>query len=299
MVDIRCKLQALQVMHVRHLLYHDFVKWHAFANYWLGFTQPIRNIKPEMARNSIPHSEERPMFYACVHNAIKQFQTIGGIPQLESLESMKVKTVYWKFLDAQYEKPTIETKFPLVEWSELWKNIRCPAIAPEIRDFLWKCAHNILPVNTTLYRFNIVKSPRCRFCMQIETLDHLLFDCDSNQDLWLYIENLLSKLTKIIIILHRKDVLELDFLPTIPACFHSISLVIVSQMKYLIWQRRNKLVFDQTFQTSSEIIDVFKNKLYMHCKADYLRWQPKLFHKLWCQNCVIASIASGQLVWCL
>ena len=103
-VNIDLKLKAMHVIHVKHLVHHNnFVKWHAFARYWLGLS--LRDVKPELASNSVPHSEVLPLFYA---KTLVSFRKWAQLCSVDSLAHQSLKSVYWKLVETHLEKLTIE-----------------------------------------------------------------------------------------------------------------------------------------------------------------------------------------------
>ena len=64
------KIKALHVMHNKTLLFGPPNKWRHLAIYLLG--HKFRNIKPEYALNTIPHSEHIPPFYHIAYTHFSQ-----------------------------------------------------------------------------------------------------------------------------------------------------------------------------------------------------------------------------------
>ena len=57
-------------MHIKNLLFGPPNKWIHLAIYWLG--HKFRNIKPEYASNTFPHSEHIPPFYQIAYTHFSQ-----------------------------------------------------------------------------------------------------------------------------------------------------------------------------------------------------------------------------------
>ena len=58
---IASRLAALRIMHIKHLLCNEPVKWHSFAHYWAGLS--LRHFRPDFASNLQPHADWQPAFY--------------------------------------------------------------------------------------------------------------------------------------------------------------------------------------------------------------------------------------------
>ena len=53
-----------------------------------------------------------------------------------------------------------------------------------------------IPINKLLYKMNRVNSQTCSFChMEIETVEHLFFNCVNERDTWIYVFDELQKTT--------------------------------------------------------------------------------------------------------
>ena len=50
--------------------------------------------------------------------------------------------------------------------------------------FQYKTIHNILPYGNRLYMMKVLDSPLCYYCNLIETLPHMLVECNIIQDFW-------------------------------------------------------------------------------------------------------------------
>ena len=54
----------------------------------------------------------------------------------------------------------------------------------KIAAFNFKILNNILPCNVNLYKWKIQNDDKCRACGEIETILHLLFECQNKKKLW-------------------------------------------------------------------------------------------------------------------
>ncbi|XP_019163454.1 PREDICTED: uncharacterized protein LOC109159798 [Ipomoea nil] len=66
-------------------------------------------------------------------------------------------------------------------WHKLWKL----PIPPKVKNLLWKCARAILPVKEILKVRRVWIGGGCTFCgYPLETIEHLLCDCNTAQQVW-------------------------------------------------------------------------------------------------------------------
>uniref|UniRef100_A0A453PEG3 Reverse transcriptase zinc-binding domain-containing protein n=1 Tax=Aegilops tauschii subsp. strangulata TaxID=200361 RepID=A0A453PEG3_AEGTS len=68
---------------------------------------------------------------------------------------------------------------------DLWK-ILCPQ---KIHVFLWLCAHNKILTRDNLAKRRDVEDPSCLFCTELETVQHLLFECVVAQHVWNFVSD--------------------------------------------------------------------------------------------------------------
>ncbi|KAK9119326.1 hypothetical protein Scep_017419 [Stephania cephalantha] len=67
-------------------------------------------------------------------------------------------------------------------WNKIWK-LPCP---PKVKIFIWKCLHDLIPINEFRVRRKIANKSLCPMCLDDqETLIHLLFLCTHVSRFWL------------------------------------------------------------------------------------------------------------------
>ncbi|XP_058765506.1 uncharacterized protein LOC131638998 [Vicia villosa] len=73
---------------------------------------------------------------------------------------------------------------PVVQWQNLvYKNLA----RPKAQFILWIACNNRLPCKERLHHFGLLNSNECTFCNEIETLNHLMFECRITREIWTYI----------------------------------------------------------------------------------------------------------------
>ena len=79
-----------------------------------------------------------------------------------------------------------------------WKKIcTTPILATgdiKIREFQYKCLKRIIPSNVFLHKCKLVDSSLCDFChMEIETVNHMFWECMYVQTFWMQLKNCLNE----------------------------------------------------------------------------------------------------------
>ena len=77
------------------------------------------------------------------------------------------------------------------------KNYTTPILATgdiKIREFQYKCLKRIIPSNVFLHKCKLVDSSLCDFChMEIETVNHMFWECMYVQTFWMQLKNYLNE----------------------------------------------------------------------------------------------------------
>ena len=162
-------------------------------------------------------------------------------------------------------------------------------------DLSWQTAHNILPTNQRLHRFNIISSPNCACCSSVETVEHLFVHCWVAQAVWQQTIALLNTFTS------NPQHIKLDYRvvlfniipPPVTPRINEVIITIVNQGKYIIWKARNLIKFERKVfspsQVSSFLISILKNKL----NIDKLILSETVFRCLWLEHPSGIRLGSG------
>ena len=68
---------------------------------------------------------------------------------------------------------------------DVWKVIWSLKTPSNIKNFLWKCCNNALPVNEQLWKKEVIRSPICGVCgVEVESMEHMLLACDWTKGVW-------------------------------------------------------------------------------------------------------------------
>ena len=154
---------------------------------WLHYFQIITAIPQEwkiklgesIINPSISDSDELERMGVASKQQIKQellerkLETPTGICNWNMDESCKMSAGKWKKIFLLSRKITKEVRFQI---------------------FQYRILHQTLPTKQFLYRRKIRETPLCNTCGELETVKHMLFECQSTQKLWTDLAELFYKL---------------------------------------------------------------------------------------------------------
>ena len=77
------------------------------------------------------------------------------------------------------------TEFFKLDWKEIYVLPFKTTQSTKLREFQFKVLNRIVHTNHLLHKIGKVIAPLCYFCQsEIETLEHMLFDCRHVNDFW-------------------------------------------------------------------------------------------------------------------
>ena len=108
------------------------------------------------------------------------------------LGCVKSKDIYGAFVRrievAVTSQAYYNLRFNVQDWTEVYNRIFSTTIESKLRSFQFKFVHNIIYTNDRLFKYGIVQSKYCTFCLtEVESVEHLFCDCIEVQTLWKYI----------------------------------------------------------------------------------------------------------------
>jgi len=134
---------------------------------------------------------------------------------------------------------------------------------PKIKNFLWQMLHNALPLRGVLVTRGMVVDPACPLCTQdIETNDHLFWECPSIKEVWR--------------LAHRHKWLQLSSIQDAPRCSEELLLrckqsrnkediLKVVTLLWHIWKERNAFIFQ--YETFGQL------RVLIRAKRSYMEWR--------------------------
>ncbi|XP_018805650.1 uncharacterized protein LOC108979433 [Juglans regia] len=114
--------------------------------------------------------------------------------------------------------------------------------------FLWRACHKSLPTNLNLSKRKITESNLCPVCKrEPESVIHALWSCVAVQDVWGICSR---KLQKMKVRFHSFK----DLLSHLESEVSEGDFEVFATTVYLVWKRRNELVFEKKFENLSKLI---------------------------------------------
>ena len=145
----------------------------------------------------------------------------------------------------------------------------------KLRNFQYRLLLNKIFTNDTLYKWKIVHSPLCEYCKEIQSVVHLLIDCEHSAKIWKDLES----------ILEQKNVLRWDKWYIMTNNVHpkptNVINTIVLLVKFTLFARKCQKVqrnFSMILKTIKEYYNVKKYNAYYWGKLTKFtdKWNPML-----------------------
>lgn len=229
----------------RGLCKNDFLKWR-------GLIDVIKKVI-----NLHSHYGENLIIYFSDHD--------------KSLNNMTTNDFYWLSINNNYSsaaKKILTNKYGIDD--HLWRNIfTLPLICTvdqKLKEFQYKCIHNILWFNNRLYKIGKVDTPNCIYCNDdIENREHCFVNCPITSVLWKDLCTWLNKTIKFNVQLSEKDII-LGYMPEISNSDMKCKVInlLILITKYYIYCTR----FDNAKVTFAELI----------CKIKKMNLYEKMYY---------------------
>ena len=282
--NFRLKCEAMFLCHLQKLVCNYKANWTFFAKYWIGMQ--LRKFNQSFASNSIPHSEYVPPFYESCLNVLRK--VIKLHPDF-SFDSNKSKHYYTMLLNENKCRPKIESVLPTVDFRCVWKSLNSNCIDPVVRDTSFRICHEVLYVNYYLFIKHISKTKACPFCANVETLNHLLIECKLVKPLIKIVLLLLRKLTSGKIVLSEL-IFKFSVLPDSPKRIQEISLILLSELRYVIWINRNLVKHENKQITSYSLVANFLGRIKFRILVDRAKLSSNSFVDNWSKYNIFCNI---------
>ena len=156
----------------------------------------------------------------CWKNTIEKSTLTDGIAQIFRI-SLKYITNLERPTNAVYRKHletvTVEKKPEIkwentfnkqIDWKSVYSNIYSSTLNVKVQSFQFKLVHRILPTNKFLHICKIKETEMCYFCnSEIETFEHLFFECTVVRQFWYKIKHWLNPHIEIDIWLNTENII--------------------------------------------------------------------------------------------
>lgn len=102
-----------------------------------------------------------------------------------------------------------DNTFPnqIIDWQYIWSLPFLLKLDVKCCELHWKIAQSIYPTRVFLEKIKLVENNRCRYCNQIEFIDHFFVHCIAVKDLWLHVQALFNANQGVYLHLSVKDIL--------------------------------------------------------------------------------------------
>lgn len=121
-----------------------------------------------------------------------------GQGRLVDIVSVKNKVFYKILTSHKVEKPYVERKWNIIfdlrsfNWRDVWIFIYVGLRENKIKQFRFKVTHFILPCGQLLYKWKLKDNSECLFCNEIDTYEHLFFECRRLNFLWKKVQEIFN-----------------------------------------------------------------------------------------------------------
>ena len=146
-------------------------------------------------------------------------------------------------------------------WPKIWNNLKRLDSSNKIKEFQWKCNHNIIYTESRLRKMNL-SNGRCHLCKESniqEDLQHLFFfKCIISNRFISNITILINTLNVGTVNLNEKNMMfEFNMGGKHELLLHT--LIFIS--KWSIWKARNKVKYDKTHINQNVLCNIWKQTL--------------------------------------
>ena len=187
-----------------------------------------------------------------------------------SPDTLKIKVIQGIF--KQNIKPKCQIKWEeqyrgKIDWTQIWKKLKKIKVTNKVKEFQWKCLHNINYTEHRLKKMNL-SNGRCHLCQirdNDETMQHLFFKCPSVYKIIKEIEEIFNRsgLTANIEIKELNIMLGLYGGEDLDVIFNTVIFI----SKWEIWKIRNKVKYNQSRIGGQTIFNTWKNNFKKHLQC--------------------------------
>jgi hypothetical protein len=293
--DIVTKLDSLACAHMRRLVLHQEVKWRELAIYWTGVT--TYKYGQDFHDNAKPRSLTPSPFYKKAIDALKRVHVKA--PKL-TIDGCTARATYRALLDS--EKPRIEIARPELHYPTVWRNVCNRIVSPDARELNFRIAHGVLPVKDYLHKVinkYLYPSNACPFCRRPETLEHRFYECWLVRPLWQKADSIITASSGAAFTTPPTSAVFPADTQLTDRRDSDLFAIISGELREAIWIQRNRAAKERINITQRDIERLFKHRLRLRIKADFLRWPRLRFKDVWCRGPGRPLAATTDGVLCL
>lgn len=287
--NIKLKCDSLYLYHLQKLINNDNAVWTFFTKYWIGLS--LRSNNKSLAEINFPHSTDYiPHFYKKCMDTYRVFSNYRP----DSITSSFQSKHFYCLLNKSDYKPKCTVIFPTIQYNTVFKNIFSQSIDYKVKSLHYRMAHDVLYVNYYLFSKRISKIKSCTFCTGIETVTHLFMECKFVNPLNKAVIFLLNKVSDNKVTFSERTFRFLE-LPTLDKYIHNISLVLISESRYIIWRTRNLSKHEQKSFNKLSLITMFISRVKFRILSDFNRLNYIEFLENWCTKGLCTYVIDNNL----
>ena len=151
---------------------------------------------------------------------------------------------------------------------------------------MYKVRHRVFATKDFLFKIGKSDDSLCAFCKtEPETHEHVFIYCVQTIDAWIFVENLLRRISG------SKHYYLNDSMRILGHKLNYVESVVIAKMIRQIWNVRCKIVFDNfSSQADIDLIMNFKQNLKSFLCLEHKRLPSESFKLLYCKNNVLCSV---------
>ena len=213
------------------------------------------------------------------------------------VSEINTKTVYKSLILQTFATPKIQNVWQNVlhlgkspEWPRVWSSIwGNKLLDPEDKQFWYKLKFRILPTKDLLFKIGKVGDVLCPLCKtEVETHEHLFIYCTYTQDAWIFVEQVLRKLSG-----NRHFFLN-DSNRILGYNLEPVYSVIVCKMLRQIWKIRCDVVFDSVLNDVN-ITVLFQRSLKWFLSMEKSRLGKESFNAIYGKKRALCTCQDNEI----
>jgi hypothetical protein len=131
-----------------------------------------------------------------------------------------------------------------------------------VKVFLWKACNNILPTKHSLHKKGVTEDSLCPLCgLEDETTEHIIWNCQSAQDVWVVSSPTIQKCPKMEVAFH-------NILLYLSSRLSEENMQLVVVTARLLWLQRNTVVHGGDLTSPIQVMELARSQLENYRKAE-------------------------------
>ena len=107
------------------------------------------------------------------------------------LKKITSKKVYWEIVKFKIKPPSAKDKwfdlFPFldhIDWTKIYRLTYTVSKEPYLQTFQYKILNRTTNCRYNLWKWNLLPSGKCQFCVEIDTIEHHFYYCSVSRRFW-------------------------------------------------------------------------------------------------------------------